>query len=292
MDRPPQWVLLSLLVLSVVAVSTASVMILLAEAPPLAVAFYRLLFATLILAGPVLAFYRREIAGIFARDAVPLLLTGFVLALHFATWITSLSLTSVASSLVLVTLHPAIVGGITQFYFKERLSGKAWWGIAGAMVGAGIIGVGDSGLGETNLIGDALAFTGGICAALYFIAGRRLRQRVPLLAYAFVVYLACTVFLAIFMLAANTPFTGYSREQYLWFVALAVVPMILGHTVINFLLKWVPAPLVSTSILGEPIGSVILAFVVLSQVPPTTSVVGGIVILVCVYFVSRSLDKG
>lgn len=272
--------------------STASVMILLANAPPLAVAFYRLAFATLILAGPVALFYRAELKGILGRDALALLVTGLVLALHFATWITSLSLTSVASSLVLVTLHPAIVGGITQFYYKERLAGRAWWGIGAAMMGAVIIGVGDSGLGDTRLVGDLLAFTGGACAALYFLAGRRLRQRVPLLPYAFVVYLACSLFLALFMVAAKTPFTGYSTDQYLWFVALAAVPMILGHTVINYLLKWLPAPLVSTSILGEPVGSVALAFVVLGQVPPVTSVVGGAVILVSVYFVSRALDKG
>ncbi|MCA1812888.1 MAG: DMT family transporter [Halobacteriales archaeon] len=147
---------------------------------------------------------------------------------------------------------------------------------------------GDYALSGQALLGDALAFAGALFAAVYFLGGRRQRQRLSLPAYALVVYASASVTLLALAFAAREPLTGLPARDLLLCLGLAVGPQLFGHTVANWSLRWVPASLVSTAIVGEPIGSALLAWLVLAEVPPVASLLGGAVILVGVYLVASS----
>jgi drug/metabolite transporter (DMT)-like permease len=219
---------------------------------------------------------------------------GFVLAVHFATWITSLSLTSVASSVIFVHVDPIFVVLVSHFLLRERVSRRVAWGIGVAFVGASIIAVGDMGLGGGNLMGDALSLIGAIALGVYILAGRRLRQRLDLTTYVTPVYAISAAVLAVGSFAVGTPLVGYDPGVFLMFFAIALVPMIFGHTLYNFTLKWITAPVVSISLLGEPVGASILAVLILGESPGVLTIVGGAVtlvgILVCAYQPASKID--
>lgn len=278
---PGRGLLAGTLTLAVASVSTAAVLIRLAVAPALVIAFWRLAFATLILlpAALLVPEVRADLARMDRRTALGLAGVGVVLAVHFASWIASLDLTSVAASVVLVTIHPVFVGVASAWLFGEGLGRRGWVGVVLALVGGAVIAVGDHGLGGHRLLGDALALIGAAAVGVYFLAGRGYRQRLSLLAYVVPVYATSTVALLGMTLAAGQPIAGWPATDYALFLALAVVPMILGHTLLNWSLKHVTAPVVATTILGEPVGAALLAWVVLVEVPPAATILGGAVVL-------------
>jgi drug/metabolite transporter (DMT)-like permease len=272
------------LFISIVAVSTASILIRMSSAGPLAIAAYRLTFATLIL----LPFYVhsggvRRLLRSSGREVLNLVGVGVVLALHFASWITSLSFTSVASSVIFVHIDPIFVAAISHFVFKERISRGPLLGIAVAFAGATIIAVGDSGLGEVSLYGDLLALVGAVMLGLYILSGRRIRQSHDLVSYVTPVYATSAVVLVLGSLATGTILAPFPPKEYLLFLAIAVVPMIFGHTVYNWALRYVEAPIVSISLLGEPVGATILAYIFLNEAPSTLTLLGGAITLVGIY---------
>lgn len=287
-DRPSFPPNLAMLV-SIVAVSTASILIRWSAAPPLAIASYRLLFATIIL----LPFYIRS-GGIRKlresprNDALALMAVGVVLALHFASWITSLSLTSVASSVIFVHADPIFVAAVSHFVFKERINRGTLLGIVVAFAGATIIAIGDAGIGEANLYGDLLALLGAVMLGIYILAGRRLRQSLDLVSYVTPVYAASAVVLILGSVVTGTRLATFPPREYILFIALAVVPMIFGHTVYNWALRYVEAPVVSISLLGEPVGATILAFLFLNETPSTLAMIGGGITLAGIYQCVRS----
>ena len=287
-DRPSFPPNLAMLV-SIVAVSTASILIRWSAAPPLAIASYRLLFATIIL----LPFYIRS-GGIRKlresprNDALALMAVGVVLALHFASWITSLSLTSVASSVIFVHADPIFVAAVSHFVFKERINRGTLLGIVVAFAGATIIAIGDAGIGEANLYGDLLALLGAVMLGIYILAGRRLRQSLDLVSYVTPVYAASAVVLILGSVVTGTRLATFPPREYILFIALAVVPMIFGHTVYNWALRYVKAPVVSISLLGEPVGATILAFLFLNEAPSTLALIGGGITLAGIYQCVRS----
>ncbi len=277
------------LLVSIVAVSTASIFIRWSAAPPLAIASYRLLFATIIL----LPFYLRSgglrrLRGAPRRDVLTLMAVGVVLALHFASWITSLSLTSVASSVIFVHVDPLFVAAVSHFVFKERIGRGTLFGIAIAFVGATIIAIGDAGVGEANLYGDLLALIGAVMLGIYILAGRSLRQGLDLVSYVTPVYATSTVVLILGSLITGTDLAPFPPREYILFLSIAVVPMIFGHTVYNWALKYVSAPVVSISLLGEPVGATILAFLLLNEAPSALTLIGGVITLVGIYLCVRS----
>ena len=277
------------MLVSIVAVSTASILIRWSAAPPLAIASYRLLFATIIL----LPFYIRS-GGIRKlresprNDALALMAVGVVLALHFASWITSLSLTSVASSVIFVHADPIFVAAVSHFVFKERINRGTLLGIVVAFAGATIIAIGDAGIGEANLYGDLLALLGAVMLGIYILAGRRLRQSLDLVSYVTPVYAASAVVLILGSVVTGTRLATFPPREYILFIALAVVPMIFGHTVYNWALRYVKAPVVSISLLGEPVGATILAFLFLNETPSTLAMIGGGITLAGIYQCVRS----
>jgi drug/metabolite transporter (DMT)-like permease len=220
-------------------------------------------------------------------DLLTLAGVGVVLAVHFATWITSLSYTSVASSVIFVHVDPIFVALVSHFVIGERVSRRVALGIGVAFAGASIIALSDLGVGGENPVGDALSIIGAIALGIYIMAGRRLRQRLDLTTYVTPVYAVSAVVLAAGSFAVGAPLIGYDSGVILMFFAIALVPMIFGHTLYNWALRWISAPVVSISLLGEPVGASLLAFLILGESPAPLALVGGAVtlagILVCAY---------
>ena len=272
---------------AVASVSTAAIFITWSESPPVTIALWRLALATAVLAP--FAAWRRGAAfrGVTRRDAGLMALVGAILATHFALWITSLKVqgVTVASSVVLVTSHPLLVGLLSHFVLRERLSARTAAGIVLGFSGVVVIALTDYGVSGATLGGDVLAFLGGVMAGLYFLFGRSLRQRVSLVGYAFVVYATATAVLLVYALVLGSSLApaGDAGRELVLFLALALIPQIGGHTLYNWSLRWVPAPVVSLSLVGEPIGSSLLAWVLLDQVPGLAIGVGAALALGGIY---------
>jgi drug/metabolite transporter (DMT)-like permease len=261
---------------AVFSVSFASIFIRWSDAPPVVIAAYRMLFAALMLLP--FAYYHRErdFRGLDKRTTGILLVIGLVLAIHFATWITSLQMTSVASSTILVTSHPLLVGLVSILIFKE--SGK--WTALGVLIGfSGVLFISFESLGDGSWNGDLLALVGGVFAGIYIMGGRVMRRKVNLIAYAFIIYLSASVFLFATAIILDQPIWPYPLQEFILFLLLAGVSTILGHTVYNWSLKYVTAPFVSASLLGEPIMASVLAAILLAELPSPYIYLGGALIL-------------
>jgi len=272
--------------LAIVAASFAAIFIRFSNVHPIAVAFYRMLFSTLILLFFIPP-YIDEIKGLSKKEWSILITTGFFLAIHFAAWISSLEYTTVASSVILVSAHPLIVAWIGGWYLGEKTPRKIYFGIGIALIGVTLMVYSDYSISEWALFGDILAILGMLAIAGYILRGRKVRQSTSLVTYAFLVYLTSTIFLGFFSVGFSTSFTIYPMREYIIFVALAVIPTMFGHTVYNWALKYVRARIVSISLLGEPIGSSLLAFFLLNETPPRLSILGGVITLFGIYLCTK-----
>jgi drug/metabolite transporter (DMT)-like permease len=260
--RPSAFALRGGLAAGIVAVSTAAVLIRLAQAPSLVVAAWRLTLASAVLVPAELLRTRRLPEG---RDLRACGVAGFFLALHFASWIASLRYTSVASSVVLVTINPIFVGMLSRWVLGERLERRTIWGIGAGVSGAVLVGWGDFGSGTAPLLGDALALCGALAASAYLIAGRKLRRRLDLGSYATWVYAWAAAFLLAGALALGLPLYPYPASTYWALAGLALIPQLIGHTALNWALAHLSAATVSVVILGEPLGASLLAYLVLGE---------------------------
>lgn len=244
--------LLLMLPIGIIAVSTASIFIKLCDAPALIIATYRMVFASLMLMP--YAFYKKTGRGWGRSDLGWLILSGVFLSLHFTFWIASLKYTSVASSVVLVSTHPIFVGLGASFLLKERLGMNLVLGIALSVLGSGLISYGDMTLSEDALMGDGLALLGALAASGYFLVGRKMRKSQDLLSYIFPVYSTAALVLILLSFLFQEKFSGYSATTYLYLFLLALIPQLIGHTTFNWALKYLPASMVTITILGEPVG--------------------------------------
>lgn len=269
------------LLISIIAVSTASILIRWTDAPPLAIASYRMFLSVLML----LPFFLRN-NGIIklkaqgSRQLLNLCLLGVVLAIHFASWITSLGLTSVASSVIFVHIDPIFVAIVSHILFDDKITKRTLMGIIISFVGITVIAMGDAGEGTSNLTGDALALVGGIMLGLYILGGRFYRKNLDLTTYVTPVYSVAAVSLILMSLFTGTQLSGFSTSTYGLFFLIALIPMIFGHTLYNWALRYLSAPVVSLSLLGEPVGASILAFFLLGEIPNVFTIAGGVVTLV------------
>ena len=282
----------AVLALGVISVSFAAIFIRLAEAPPLVIAAYRLCLASLVVAPMAWIRSRQELRGLSRKDVLLALLSGAFLALHFGLWIASLSYTSVASSVVLVTANPIFVAIASYLLFRERLGRQAILGIVVCLGGAVLIGYGNWRLGPQPLLGGVLALLGALAVAGYLLIGRRLRQNVGILSYTALTYSSAAVLLLVAALAFGHPLFGYSSTTYLMLVLLAVVPQLIGHTSLNWSLRFVSATLVTIAVLGEPVLATVLAFAILDEVPTLTEIIGGTLILSGIFVAFRRGGRG
>lgn len=273
---------------AILAVSFASIFVRWSDSDPLAIAGYRMLFASVILAP--FAFKEMKVSEpLDNRTLTLVIITGAVLAVHFFTFIYSLDLTSVASSTILVNCHPLIVGAVSVLLLKES-SRRVMLGVLIGFAGVAVIALSGGSSGQT--FGDTLALVGGVMAAVYLLAGRILRRSLGIFTYAFLVYISATAFLFLAMVVGGVPLWPYSMEELLIFLALAVVCTIFGHTVYNWSLKYLPAPVVSTSLLGEPILASLLALLLLGEVPGWTVILAAPLVLIGILLTVMDRPQG
>ncbi|MGA1873241.1 MAG: DMT family transporter [Thermoplasmatota archaeon] len=276
------------IVVAMAAVSTAAILIKLSSSHPLAIAAWRLLIADAILLPFFVWSIRKERHTIGRKRLLQLGFVGLALALHFAMWIWSFQMTKVSSSVVLVTTHPLFVAVISVSFFKERLNLKAVSGMIIALVGSFLLIAGDLTISRETLTGNLLALGGAVMAGIYILAGSRFRKTVSLPSYAFIVYLWAALFLLVAIFVGGVRFLSDSPTEYLILFGLAVGPMLAGHTIYNWALKYVSPTFVSVSLLGEPVGSTLLAILILSEMPGAGAIVGGPVVLIGIYLVARN----
>ena len=277
----------AVLLVAVLGVSLSGPLVRLSSAHPIAIAVWRLLFSLLIIAVPLLATGAWRQWRSLDRNAVGLAsLGGVLLAFHFWSWNASVGLTTIAASVVLVNMQPLIVGLLSVLWLRESPSMGQWTGIGVAMLGALVVVWPDLGGGAFTgapraLLGDALALIGAATAATYYVIGRRLRSALDLWAYVGLVYGVCFVTLVLLALVLSVPLGPYAPREYLIFAGLAVGPMLLGHTALNWALKHARAYQVNIVLLGEPVGATLIAAVLpgIREIPTAFTLAGGVLIL-------------
>ena len=278
-----------LLPIGMIAISTASIFIKLCDAPVLTIASYRMILASLMLTP--FACYKKPWREWERKEIKWFLLSGLFLSLHFAFWIGSLKYTSVASSVILVTTHPIFVGIGGWLFLKERIEMNLVAGIALSVLGCGLVAAGDMSFSKGALIGDGFALLGAVAASGYLLLGRKLRKDQDLFSYIFPVYSTAGLILTLLSLIFQEPFFGYSTTTYAYLFLLALIPQLIGHTTFNWVLKYLPASMVAITILGEPIGSTILAYLILKEGLTTWKVLGGMLILSGIFIALRNTSK-
>ncbi len=291
MNRATKYILLAIATL---AVGWAAIFIRMASADPISTAFYRMSFAVFFLLPFSLKGLKAGLSSLSKTNVWLLIASGVVLGLHFAAWITSLKYTSIANSVIIVSTQPFFVAVAEAFIWRSKISAGTIWGMVIAFGGMLLISGIGFGVDSQNLFGEFLAFIGAICAGAYLMFGRQLRQNLGNLHYIFPVYTIAGMTLLVIALIADSPLSGFSDQTWLMFVLLALVPTVVGHSLYNYLLKFIRAHLVGLTILGEPIGAIILGALIFGEYPTLVACIGGILILIGIgiaLFVKKSDNK-
>jgi len=264
------------LAVAVVAVSWAAILVRMAEAPPLAIAFWRLALATAILSVPAwwLSSGRPSV-----RRQGPMLAAGVLLGCHFALWISSLFRTTVASSVLLVSTQPIFAAMVAGPLLGEKPSRRTLWAIALTLAGSAVLAGGDAGMGAEALGGDAMALAAAAAAAIYLVLGRRARGSGPLPVYLWKVNLLAAATLLAVCLFSGTRLTGFRPATWVIFGALAAGPHLAGHGLLNFAVRFLPAPAVNLALAGEPLLSTGYAAALLGEQPRGSFYAGAALIL-------------
>ena len=274
----------------VAAVSLAAIFIRLADAPPLVIASYRMVIGAAVMSALAVGAWlwgdHKQAPRLSRQDLLLLGFSSICLALHFWFWIASLDYTSVASSVVLVTTNPFFVAVASRMLWGEPLRRYTLAGIGIGVAGGLVIALGDAG-GKDELLGDLLAFLGATAVVGYVMAGRRLRAHVSVLTYTSVVYTGAALLLVVAAVLAGEAFTGYTTATYVMLVLLALVPQVIGHSLLNWTLAHVTATAVTISVMAEPVIATAAAVPILGELPPITSVGGGALILAGIYVAMR-----
>ena len=287
MGQPATSRLYFILGCGVVAVSLAAIFIRLADAPGVVVAAYRMVIASLVLLPWTIKALKKT--PLTKENVGYTLPAGLFLGAHFATWITSLSYTTVAASVVLVTTNPLWVALFSWIFLGLAPSFTVLMGVLIAVLGGALIGFGDLSGGSAPLLGDTLALIGAICASAYLLLGRAAQRRgLSLQAYIGVAYGVAALVLLPLPLFFNFAYTGYSLETFFWITLLALVPQLIGHTSFNYVVKHLDPTFVATVILLEPVGSSLLALLLFSEVPSLLTVLGGLILLSGVALTTRN----
>jgi drug/metabolite transporter (DMT)-like permease len=280
------------LIVGVLIVSSSSILVRYAqsaEVPSLTIAAGRLFFAALLLSP--LAWWRvgGELRGLGRRDLLLAFGSGGFLAVHFASWISSLEYTSVASSAALVSTNPLWVGLASVLLFRERLRRPTMVGIALTLAGTLLIGLSDSSSSSAPnpLLGNSLALIGAAAGSGYLLIGRNLRRHISILAYIWLVYSAAAVVLLLWALLAGQSIFGLPPVAYLLILGLALGPQLLGHTSFNYALSALSATFVAVAILGEPVGSAILALFIFQETFAPLQLAGFVLLLAGIVIAAR-----
>ncbi|WP_454192199.1 DMT family transporter [Paenibacillus sp. Marseille-Q7038] len=275
-----------LYIIGIVAISFSSIFVRWSEAEVSVVAMYRL-FLTNLLMTPLLYKYRHDIFRLSKKEWLTLGISGIMLGLHFLLWMSSLRLTTVASSTVIMTLEPILVMLGSMWIFATKPNRSMLIGMGMAVAGSVIIGAGDFQVSGHALKGDFLSFLGTIAVAIHMIIGQYARKNISAFVYNFWVFLFAGSSLAMYNAGNQIPFTGYDAREWGIFLLLAIVPTLLGHYLFNWLLKVMNATTVSMSVLGEPVIASLLAWMLLGEALTILQLIAGGMILAGVWFFLR-----
>jgi drug/metabolite transporter (DMT)-like permease len=281
----------------ILAISSGSILIkYTTDVPPIMIATYRLTFSTIILLS-IFKIKSLPFAKMDKKQWLLSALSGLFLAFHFITWITSLSYTSVASSVVLVTMNPIFVGLFTIIFFKEKMHISLLAGIILSVVGSIVLTVGDSGLqgliitNKKALYGDILALTGALMTSFYLLIGSKVREKIDLMTYITTVYGFSALFLIIISISMGLSFTGYKTNSYIYMLLLAILPQLIGHTSFNWALKHLKSSMVAITTMGEPIGASVLAYFLLGESVSLMQFIGICLIFIAIILASSKGKK-
>ncbi|TFV58147.1 DMT family transporter [Geodermatophilus sp. DF01-2] len=272
---------------AVIGISLSAPLTTMLTAPMLALAFWRNLGGATALLPVLLLRERSVLLGLRSGDLASSVVAGLFLAAHFAAWLPSLSMTTVAASTALVTTTP-VWTALAARASGVRLPATTWWGLVLAVLGVALIAGVDVTVSLRALAGDALALLGAICAGGYVLAGARARQRLSTSAYAVVCYSVCAATIAVAAAVVGNPLVGFSARDWLLIAAITVCAQLLGHTLFNLLLSSVGPTMVSLVILLEVPGALLFALVLLQQVPPLLALPGLVLVVVGVALVVRA----
>lgn len=282
-DTLPGWAPWTILIVGTVAASVSAILIRYAnEAPALAISFWRCAAGAVIL----VPFAHPKLRSIGRRELVWSLVAGVFLAVHFATWITSIELTSIAASVLLVSTAPVFVALAAHFVMRERVTAKGWVGIVIAILGTLLI-AGDD-FGGSSFEGNTLALIGGAAAGYYILFGQLARRRLGIIEYAVIAYSASAVLLLLVIVPRGVALSGYETKTWLAIAGLVIGPQLLGHTLINLVLSDLDATTVSMTIMAEPIIATLLGALLFSEIPSVLIYPGGAAILGGIYLVSMA----
>ncbi len=291
----PAWLPYVALAVAVLIVSCAAILIRVAQGEgvnSITIAAWRLTIAAALLWPLAWKSASKEIGAWRKQDWLLGGIAGLFLALHFAAWISSLAYTSVASSTALVTTNPIWIALVSWLFFRERLDGWLVFGIAAAVAGSALIFLSDAnladGIGGSNpMLGNLLAVVGSLTVFGYLLIGRRLRRTMSLLPYIWLVYTAAAVVLMMTAVLSGATLIGFSTLAWLCLIGLALGPQLLGHSAINWALKHVSATFIAITILGEPIGSALLAWLIFGERFAPLQLAGFAMLLAGIYLASR-----
>ena len=276
------------LIVGIFAISTSAILIRWSSSEPLVIGSYRQTFATFLFLPFLIKDRFKEVFSLKFKDIIELVVIGLILGAHFGFWISSVKATSVAASVLLGTCHIVYVSIIGWLVFGESLNKKGILGTLLALSGIIILFGGDLLQDPGNFQGNLLAFVSGILAGLYYLGGRKHRKKISLPTYAFIVYLSSAVAMWIVVLIQGLEYQKISNSEFQLFFLMALVPTLLGHTMQNWALAFLPAYVISITLLVEPIGSGILAWLIFDEIPSLGVLVGGIIVLYGVYIVALS----
>ena len=275
------------LTIGVTCLSFGSIFVRFADAPALVKSAYRLGISSLIIVPYALIFHRREYLAMSRRDFGLCAASGFFLALHFATWIASLDYTTIASSVILVNTIPVWIALFGVMTGAARMSRKMWASVSLGFLGACIVGYGDISFGATALKGNILAVAGAWLAGAYILCGREVRKKLGLVPYIALCYGIAAVVLWSAIIAGGYKITGFSNVTWGAFIGLAVMSQILGHSSYNWALGYFSAEFVGIMLLGEPLGSVVLAYFLFDEAPTPVKIVGGALLLYAIVIAAK-----
>ena len=272
------------LLLGVMAACFAAPLIRMAQAPALTVATYRLGISSIVFLPITLATLRKK-QILTASDWALMILAATFMASHFGFWIASLDYVSIGSSTFIVTCNPILVATFSKLFAGEHITFKLGIGIILGLCGVIAISIFDHGIGEKFVIGDALAFLGAVAIAGYYLIGRNLRMRIPTLSYVSLIYSIAAIELLSATFMTEGSLSGYPDETYYFLILIAVIPQLIGASLITWALGYFPIVKVSTAVMLEPIGATFLGWLFLSEAPETGVLIGGPFILIGVVLV-------
>nr|WP_232797004.1 DMT family transporter [Blastococcus atacamensis] len=256
-------------------------------APMLGLAFWRNAAGAAALLPVLLSRERSTLTGLRPRDLTSSVAAGLFLAAHFAAWLPSLSMTTVAASIALVTTTP-IWTALAARISGVQLPAAVWWGLLLAFAGVVLIVGVDVTVSTEALVGDGLALLGAICAGGYVLAGARARKRLATSAYAVVCYSVCAAVIAVSALVVDVPLAGFEARDWWLIAGITVAAQLFGHTLLNLVLSSVGPTVVSLAVLLEVPGALLFALVLLGQVPPLLALPGVVLVVAGVALVVRA----